>query len=73
MIATSTTTEVEQLPPYFTVPELALRLKVSRAFLYRLMSAGEIRSVSLGRCRRIPRDAVREYEASLTGGEFANA
>jgi excisionase family DNA binding protein len=35
------------------VPEVALRLSISRANVYELLAAGELRSVRLAACRRV--------------------
>jgi excisionase family DNA binding protein len=43
-----------------TPEEAARRLSVGRTTLYELLARGELRSVSLGRCRRI---SVAELEA----------
>ena len=49
----------------FTVPEAAALLSVGRSVLYELMNEGKIRSVKVGRSRRIPRSALQEFLASL--------
>ncbi len=41
--------------------EAAAELRLSRATLYLLLASGRLRSVAIGRARRIPRDALREY------------
>jgi excisionase family DNA binding protein len=41
-----------------TVPEVAIYLNVSRATVYAIMDAGDLRYTKLGKCRRIPWDAV---------------
>ena len=53
----------------YTVEEVAEMLGISRAHVFNLMNAGQIRSVKLGRSRRIPADALRE----LMGGADAVA
>ena len=45
-----------------TVPEAARMLGLSRARLYPLISTGEIPSLKIGRCRRVP---VREIESFI--------
>jgi excisionase family DNA binding protein len=40
------------------VQEAARLLGVSRAFVYKLLAQGQIRTVKLGRVRRIPRTEV---------------
>ena len=52
-----------------TVKEAAEFLSVSRSTLYTMMDAGELASVKIGRCRRIPRVAVVQLAAErLRGG-----
>lgn len=48
-----------------TVPEAADALSVSRATLYRLLAAGRLASVTIGRSRRIPDDSVRKFVREL--------
>ena len=45
--------------------EAAETLGISRAKLYELLSAGEIRSVRIGRSRRIPTRVLEEYARGL--------
>ena len=50
-----------------TVPEAARRLGMGRSFIYELVSKGEIKSIKLGRSRRIPVSALEEFiEAKLS-------
>lgn len=42
-------------------------LGVGLATVYELMDSGALKSVRIGRSRRIPLDALREYMASLRG------
>jgi excisionase family DNA binding protein len=48
-----------------TVRQAADELGISRANVYNRMASGEIRSVHIGALRRIPREALEEYVASL--------
>ena len=48
-----------------TVEEAADRLRVGRTTMYALVTSGAIRSVSIGRLRRIPVDALHEYVRGL--------
>lgn len=50
-----------------TIPEVMERLKVGRTFTYRLLLSGELRSVKVGRARRIPSTALDDYISTLTG------
>lgn len=42
--------------------------KLGRTKAYDLVKQGVVRSVLIGRCRRIPVSAIREYLAGLNGG-----
>lgn len=44
-----------------TIPEAARRLSIGRSFIYRLIVAGELETVQLGRLRRVPFDCLIEY------------
>ncbi|SNX62296.1 excisionase family DNA binding protein [Streptomyces sp. TLI_55] len=48
-----------------TVEETARRLRIGRTTCFRLVRAGEIESVTVGRLRRVPVDAVPAYVAKL--------
>ncbi len=48
-----------------TVEEAARRLRIGRTTCFRLVLAGEIESVTVGRLRRIPANAVPAYVAML--------
>ena len=53
-----------------TINEAARRLAIGRSFLYSLVLSGEIKSVKLGRSRRIPVAALKEYaERKVSGVE----
>lgn len=45
--------------------EAAAHLSVGRSKVYELMRLGELRSVKIGGCRRIPRAALADFVASL--------
>ncbi len=45
----------------FTVEEAAERLGVGRTLVYALVRSGDIESISIGRLRRIPCDALDEF------------
>jgi excisionase family DNA binding protein len=47
------------------VEEASERLQISRAFLYELMAAGEIDSVSIGAARRVPESSLDAYVQKL--------
>ncbi|WP_441246966.1 helix-turn-helix domain-containing protein [Kitasatospora sp. McL0602] len=46
-----------------TVEEAARRLGIGRTTMYSLVSSGEIPSVTIGRLRRVPADALSGYVA----------
>jgi len=52
----------------FTRKELRIRLKIGLTKVDELISSGSIRSVKIGRARRIPADAVDEYLRSIRAG-----
>lgn len=47
-----------------TVEEAARRLGVGRTTMYALLAADEIPSVTIGRLRRIPAEALNDYVAA---------
>lgn len=49
-----------------TVDEAARRLGMGRTYVYTLVLRGELPSVKLGRSRRVPVQALREYVRALT-------
>jgi excisionase family DNA binding protein len=54
---------------FCTVAEAAGFLRVSRAKLYQMMDSQQLMYAKFGRCRRIPRRALREYaERCLIAG-----
>jgi excisionase family DNA binding protein len=52
-------------PALLTVPEAMAVLRVSRATIYALIRSRELRTVKIGRLRRVPRAAVADYVARL--------
>jgi excisionase family DNA binding protein len=51
-----------------TVQSAADRLAVSRWMIYQLMWDQKVKSVQIGRCRRIVRKSLDDYVASLIDG-----
>jgi excisionase family DNA binding protein len=49
-----------------TVEEAARRLGVGRTTMYALLASGEVPSVTIGRLRRVPAEALAEYVAART-------
>lgn len=45
----------------FTVSEAADRLGLGRTLVYSLVLRGDIRSVTVGRCRRVPAQALEAF------------
>ena len=48
-----------------TVDEAARRLGIGRSLAYQLVANGRLRSIHIGRLRRVPADAVPAFVASL--------
>ena len=46
---------------FLTVAEVAAVMRVSRMTVYRLVHAGDLASVRVGRCFRVPEHAVHTY------------
>jgi excisionase family DNA binding protein len=53
----------------YTPDQAARLLGCGRTKLYAFLKSGELRSVRLGRVRRIPRSALEEFIESLSDGE----
>lgn len=45
--------------------QAAAQLGIGRAKMFELLAAGAIESVKIGRCRRVPSEAVEAYVARL--------
>ncbi|MFP3119204.1 excisionase family DNA-binding protein [Streptomyces sp. Iso 434] len=59
---------VENVDPslvLLTVEEAARRLRIGRTTCFKLVSTGELESVTVGRLRRVPVDALPVYVAML--------
>lgn len=52
---------LEKLPLVLRVEDLADILSIGRNTAYDLVHSGQIRSIKIGRCYRIPRDALAEF------------
>ncbi|MFC9258645.1 helix-turn-helix domain-containing protein [Streptomyces hydrogenans] len=46
-----------------TVPEVMARLKLGRSTVYDLIRSRRLVSITIGRSRRVPADAVRDFIA----------
>lgn len=51
-----------------TPEEAARRLSLGRTTIYELMASGELQSVSVGRCRRVPVSELRSFVERLVDG-----
>jgi excisionase family DNA binding protein len=60
----STSTAHDPTLVALTVEEAARRLSVGRTTMYALVASGEIPSVTVGRLRRIPAEALNDYVAA---------
>jgi excisionase family DNA binding protein len=47
------------------IPEVMARLAVGQTKVYELMSSGELRSVKVGRSRRVPSEELERFMAVL--------
>ncbi|MEU7807892.1 excisionase family DNA-binding protein [Micromonospora chalcea] len=52
-------------PLLYTVEEAAKELRIGRTQMFALLGSGRVRSVKIGRSRRIPRAALDAYVAEL--------
>ncbi|MEU0508394.1 helix-turn-helix domain-containing protein [Amycolatopsis sp. NPDC006125] len=48
-----------------TAEEAAEQLGIGRTLMFKLLRTGEIESVRIGRLRRVPASAIREYASRL--------
>lgn len=53
------------IPRLFTTDQIAERLAVSKRTVYTLIQRGELRSVTVGRARRIPAKSLDEFIDNL--------
>lgn len=56
-----------------TVDEVAVALRISKSYAKKLVAAGEVRSVKVGRCRRIRTEDLSAYVAQLVVDEGSGA
>ena len=52
---------LKESPLVLRVEDLAQMLSIGRNTAYALVRSGEIRSIRIGKCYRIPREAIEEY------------
>lgn len=55
----------EPAPLLFTITQAASLLGVGRSTAYELIGTGELEVVHIGRCARVPADAVEEFVQRL--------
>ncbi|MEV7000484.1 helix-turn-helix domain-containing protein [Streptomyces sp. NPDC093982] len=48
-------------PELLTVPEVMARLKLGRSTVYDLIRSRRLISITVGRARRVPADALRDF------------
>ncbi|WP_405861046.1 helix-turn-helix domain-containing protein [Streptomyces sp. NBC_01515] len=65
------TRDVEDGTQLLTVPEVMKRLRISKWKVYELIRTKKLGSVLIGKSRRIPVDAIREYVMALWKESFA--
>ena len=58
---------ITEPPRLIRVEDAAKLLNIGRSAVYDLIRSGRLRSVKIGKSRRIPREAVDEVIASLAG------
>jgi excisionase family DNA binding protein len=56
----------------YTVPEAADEMAIGRSKLYELIEAGMLETVRIGRARRIPAEALRNYVEGLRSEQRAS-
>jgi excisionase family DNA binding protein len=50
-----------ELPQVLTVPEVMAALRLSRFKVYDLIRTKQLRSITIGRARRVPADALAQF------------
>ena len=58
--------EMARQPMLLRPEEVARSLAIGRTAVFELIRTGELRSVKIGKSRRIPADAVVEYVSGLS-------
>ncbi len=58
--------DVDQTPRLLSIKQACRVLGLGRSNLYAMMASGRIRSVTVGRRRFVPREAIDEFIASLS-------
>lgn len=60
---------MENQKVFLKVSEASKILGVSKSLVYKLVYQGEIKSVKIGRCRRIPINSINEFVASCASDQ----
>ena len=60
-------------PIFLTVPEAITALRIGRTVLYELLSAGTIRSVTVGRRRLVDFASAQQWAAGLNSGDLKSS
>jgi excisionase family DNA binding protein len=55
------------LPRLRSIKQATFELGIGRSALYELIAAGKLKTVKLGRRRLVPREAIEEFIAGLSG------
>ena len=56
---------MDEHPLLYTAEAAARALSLSRATVFELIASGELRSIKIGRSRRIPRASLEDYISRL--------
>ncbi|MGP7959621.1 helix-turn-helix domain-containing protein [Sanguibacter sp. A247] len=59
-------TDAAARPAFLTVAEVADAMRVSRMTVYRLVHAGELPAIRVGKSFRVPASALEQYLAEAT-------
>ncbi|QIK82573.1 helix-turn-helix domain-containing protein [Sanguibacter sp. HDW7] len=59
-------TDATARPSFLTVAEVADAMRVSRMTVYRLVHAGEMPAIRVGKSFRVPASALEQYLAQAT-------
>jgi excisionase family DNA binding protein len=66
VLASAQTRSHQAPPPVMLTPEQAANaLAISRSAVYALLRGGQLKSVKIGACRRVPAEALNRYVAHL--------
>lgn len=66
--ATATDNQGGYVPLVLTIEQAAKTLGVGRTLMYSLVMSGEVESVTIGRLRRVPSEALADYVNRLRAG-----